>query len=393
MGRADSALNVSYLHYGSQSGVTPHVTRALREVGHNVDPLHVPGPLEPRDEQGRRRLSLQFAAHIAVSLLKYGRQWKQHRWNTTYAFDVHSSRADDLLRSSPRTPDVVLQNGALFSPGPLPERPYVLLLDHTRELSMQRTPDPEAGLPAALDYGPGWRLREMRAYQSAAAIATFSQRVAESLIVDYSVAPTKIQVVGAGANVYPEYVTRRDDGKTLLFVGKDFRRKGGVVLLRAFERLRRERPELKLLIAGPKEHLELPPGATNLGLVPPDQLPELFAQSTLFVLPTLREPFGLAFLDAMACGLPCIGTDVEAVPEIIENGPTGLLVPTGNHVALADTIASLLDDPARAHAMGLRGRLKVDNGFLWKHVGQRLDATLRSAAGRGATRDNRAAVA
>lgn len=393
MARTDSTLNVSYLHYGAQSGVTPQVTEALRSLGHRVEGMHVPGPLEWRDASGQRRLSLQFAAHLAVSFLRYGRLWKQHRWNTTYAFDVHSARADELLRSASRPPDVVLQNGALFGPGPRPDRPYVLLLDHTRALSMQRVADPEADLPAPVNYGNGWRLREMRVYQQAAAIATFSRRVAESLIVDYGVAPTKIQIVGAGANVRPDYVERRDDGKTLLFIGKDFKRKGGLVLLRAFAQLRRERPELKLVIAGPRERLELPAGATNLGLVPADQLPELFSSATMFVLPTLAEPFGIAFLDAMACGVPCIGTNVEAVPEIVEADRTGLLVPPGDPAALAESIRSLLDDPARAHSMGLRGRVRVDRQFLWKHVGERLDETLRAATEPKQVAADRAAVA
>lgn len=370
-------LEIAYLHYGAQSGVTPQISAHLTALGHRITPLQVPGPLEPRDARGRRRWSWPLAAHLAVSALRFGSRAIAHRWNTTYAFDAHSARAASLIQGLPRPPDVILQNGALFAPGLTPVGEYVLLLDHTRALSMQRPPMPEAGLPPPVDYGAGWRERETALYRGARAIATFSRQVAESLQVDYGVDGSRIHVVGAGANVHPEHVVRADDGATLLFVGKDFRRKGGLVLLRAFERLRRDRPRLRLLIAGPNEPLMLPAGATNLGPVPPERLAALFSTATVFVLPTLREPFGLAYLDAMACGLPCVGTAVEAVPEIIEHGGSGLLVPPGDDMALTATIARLLDDPAQAHAMGLRGRLRVDAQFRWHQVAERLELALR----------------
>jgi glycosyltransferase involved in cell wall biosynthesis len=107
-----------------------------------------------------------------------------------------------------------------------------------------------------------------------------------------------------------------------------------------------------------------------------EHLADLFAQATLFVLPTLREPYGIAFLDAMACELPCIGTNVEAVPEIIEEGVTGLLVPPGDDIALTGAVAALLRDPARARAMGERGRRRVARQFLWSHVAGRIERML-----------------
>jgi glycosyltransferase involved in cell wall biosynthesis len=128
----------------------------------------------------------------------------------------------------------------------------------------------------------------------------------------------------------------------------------------------------------------LPSGATNRGFVPPHELVELIAKTTVFALPTLREPFGLAFLDAMACGVPCIGTAVEAVPEVIDHQVTGLLVPPGDEHALAEALLSLLEDPAKAHAMGLRGRLRVDAHFTWEKVGERLESALVAASNRPA---------
>lgn len=373
-----NGLDVAYLHYGVQSGVTPQVTRALQARGHRVQSLAVPGPLEWRDEARRLRPTWRSVAHLALAAGRFGARAFAHRWNTTYAFDVHTAHAGALLSTTPS--DVVLQNGALFAPGNPPPSDYVLLLDHTRALTMAERPTAGGWLPPPVDYGPGWKERETRLYRDARAIATFSRRVAESLQRDYGVRGERLHVVGGGANVWPDAPERLDDGETILFVGKDFRRKGGQVLLSAFERLRRQRAgRTRLMIAGPRERPALPEGARWLGQVDLRSLEALFARSTVFALPTLREPFGLAFLDAMACAVPCVGTLVGAVPEIVEHGVTGLLVPPGDEQALARALGDLLDDRAGAQAMGAAGRERVSVRFRWQHVGERLEGALMDA--------------
>lgn len=376
MGDGSSRLTVAYLHYGVQSGVTPQVTRALEARGHRVHPLGVPGPLEWRGEDRKLRPTWRSAAHLMLSGARFGTRAFAHRWNTTYAFDVHTAHAGSLLGSMQPEADVVLQNGALFAPGIPPPKEYVLMLDHTRALTMARRAGSSV-LAAPVDYGTGWQERETRLYRGARAIATFSRRVAESLQLDYGVRGERIHVVGGGANVWPDTPVRHDDGETIVFVGKDFRRKGGPVLLKAFEQVRRQRNgHARLVVAGPRERLDLPEGAEQLGPVPMERLIELFSSATVFALPTLHEPYGLAYLDAMACAVPCVGTLVGAVPELIEHGVTGLLVPPGDELALARSLASLLEDKARARAMGVAGREKVEARFRWHHVGERLEAAL-----------------
>jgi glycosyltransferase involved in cell wall biosynthesis len=378
-------LSIAYVHYGTQSGVTAAVSEALAARGHDIRLVTPTGGLEPRDPASRRlRPTPSVALHLAIAAARFGRLGLKHRWNTTYAWDHHSRRAGELLASMRPAPDLVLQNGALFAPGLPPPYPYALLLDHTRALAMRSPPWPAAGVEAQVDYGPGWRAREAAVYRGARLLATFSENVARSLVQDYAVDPARIVVVGAGANVFPDEAPRRDDGRTILFVGKDFGRKGGTVLLDAFRRLRRSMPKARLLVAGPRSAPgPLPEGAFHLGEVAFEELSDLLAQATLFALPTLREPFGLAFLDAMACGVPAVGTRVEAVPEIIQDGETGLLVPPGDPVALACALERILQDPLRARAMGARGRARVAARFLWSHTAERLEGALVRASGRG----------
>jgi glycosyltransferase involved in cell wall biosynthesis len=375
-----AGLGIAYVHYGWQSGVTSAVAGALLDRGHDVRLVTATGALEPRDPVTRRpRPRPDILLHLALACARFGRDGLEHRWNTGYAFDRHGREAGLALRSLRPEPDIVLQNGALFAPGMPPPFPYALLLDHTRALAEASPAWPAARVPAPLRYGPGWFAREAGVYRGAAVIATFSVNAARSLERDYGVEPGRVRVVGAGANIFPEKAPRRDDGHTIVFVGFDFARKGGLILLEALRILRGRVPRARLLVAGAPPTGPVPERVTFLGPVELSELPALFAQSTVFAMPTLQEPFGLAFLDAMACGLPCVGTRVEAVSEIVRDGETGLLVPPGDPVALAGALERLLGDPARARAMGARGRARVFSGGLWSHVATRLERALDDA--------------
>ena len=83
----------------------------------------------------------------------------------------------------------------------------------------------------------------------------------------------------------------------------------------------------------------------------------------IFVLPSLKEPFGLVSLEAMAMAKPVIATDTGGTPEIVINGQTGILVPARNVDALADAIIKLLRDKELAREMGLAGRARVHDCF------------------------------
>jgi len=385
--RARSGLRIAYVHYGEQSGVTPHVTEALEALGHRIIPVFGRGPLELRDRTGRPRLTVPVLLHLAAATASFGPQALGYRWNTPYAFEVHSRWIGELLSGLPLTPEVVLQNGALFSPGQPCPCPYVIYLDQTRALAERAPAHPLAGQPPPPSWGEGWREHEGAAYRGAAAVVAFSRVAARSVVEDYGVDFDRVHVVGAGANVVPDKVERRDDGETVLFIGREFERKGGRVLLDAFARLRRSRPRARLLIVGPPGFEVMPEGVLQLGPEPLAAVPGLLAQATVFALPTLAEPFGLAFLDAMACGVPCVGTEVDAVPDIIEQGRTGLLIPPGDPAALAGALGELLADRDRARAMGARGRERVLAHFTWERVANRLSGVLRSAArGRGRSR-------
>ncbi|MGF1477154.1 MAG: glycosyltransferase family 4 protein [Geminicoccaceae bacterium] len=90
-----------------------------------------------------------------------------------------------------------------------------------------------------------------------------------------------------------------------------------------------------------------------------NQLASLYAAADLFVWPAVDEAYGLVFLEAAAAGLPTVGGATHGVPEVSDDGVTGLLAPVGDPAAFADAVAELLADPARRRMMGRAARHKV----------------------------------
>lgn len=89
---------------------------------------------------------------------------------------------------------------------------------------------------------------------------------------------------------------------------------------------------------------------------------------------TIGEPFGQVIIEGMAAGKPVIATDGGGVPEIVENGKTGILVPMGHEAAMAEAITRVLGDPALAAEMGLLGRERVQNYFMIDHTARKIEA-------------------
>jgi glycosyltransferase involved in cell wall biosynthesis len=170
-----------------------------------------------------------------------------------------------------------------------------------------------------------------------------------------------------------EISERDEDENRVLFVGIAFERKGGKYLLEAFTQVRKEIRNAKLTIIGPKLD-RLPEGVECLNYISKftkqgiDTLLGEYVSSSVFVLPSLYEPFGIAFLEAMAHRLPCVGTNVCAMPEIIDHGVNGFLVPPRDSRSLANCIIGLLKDRKARKEMGDNAYTKYMNNYTWDQV-------------------------
>lgn len=274
--------------------------------------------------------------------------------------------------------DAVMQFGCLYGPGSANRLPHVVYTDHIFALTRRHYPrwSPLSGRAAA-----AFEEHESGLLRRADLVYAFSEFVRQGMIELYGCDPAKVHVVGTGANVRADAPERALDEQVAFFAGYDFERKGGHVLLEAWPEVRRRLPDARLEIAASgRAPRSLPPGVTWLGRLSRDELTARYRQVSVFVLPSLFEPFGLVFAEAMASGLPVVATYTCGVPEIVRDGETGLLVPIGDAPALATALADLLGDPARARALGAAGQASVQEQFNWDRVAATIAAGIGSLA-------------
>ncbi len=196
-----------------------------------------------------------------------------------------------------------------------------------------------------------------RTFRAARAFVAWSDWVRRSLINDYGIDAARISVVPVGTDIglWARPAPRHEgDPVRVLFVGGDFARKGGEVLLQAFASVR-DRCELHLLTRDP---VRQPPGVRVHRDIAPNsaELQQLYATADIFALPSLADCSPIAAVEAMAAGLPVVSSTVGGIPEIVRHGETGLLVPPGDVRALSAALSALIEDTARRRAMGSSGR-------------------------------------
>ena len=171
--------------------------------------------------------------------------------------------------------------------------------------------------------------------------------------------------------------------------------KGTVDLLEAVARINQSRSDMpvQLILAGPsspdfERYLDASPhkSADWLTLIVPlpvDGRPDFFSALDVFAMPSRTDSFGIVFLEAWANSLPVVAAAAGGVPDVVQDGKTGLLVPFGDVPRLAAAIARFVDDPALAAMVGLAGRARVARGFTWDAKYETLlDHTLRVLARR-----------
>ena len=144
-------------------------------------------------------------------------------------------------------------------------------------------------------------------------------------------------------------------------------------------------PGLRLLIVGdgaerrPLERLAAALGVGTVtefvGSVPHDRIPEYLRRFSIYVAPSVHEEsFGVAVLEASACGVPVVASKVGGLPEVVQDGVTGLLVPPADHVALADALEGLLKNRTLRRQMGEQGRQFVHASYAWDTTALTMEA-------------------
>lgn len=203
----------------------------------------------------------------------------------------------------------------------------------------------------------------------------------------------KLRVVHYGLDAPPapwgpaDAVGLEAEARVLLAVARLEPQKGLDVAVRALAALAAEAPDVVLVVLGEgPQRAELEALARQLGvdgrLRLPGRVGDVAAwleRAQALVHPARWEGFGLALLEAMLCARPVVASAVSAIPEIVVDGETGLLVAPDDPAALAQALASLLADPARAQALGQAGRARALREFSVARMAERTIAVYEEA--------------
>jgi len=352
------------------SGFEGHFFDAVEQQGVSIERLDVEVPWFNL---------LATIASVRPSRSAWGNKRDRIYHTTAAAFRVKSARARRYVQLYESSVDAIYQVGALWNPLPRGSRlPLILHVDYTSLLSKRRGSGWKRATGREQDF---WVTEERRLYRAATVVLTTTENARSSIINDYGISPTHVITVGGAPSApydrseptrLPAY-----DSKRAIFVGKGFHGKGLDTLLDAFGKVRARIPDARLTVVGP---LTLPgsyEGVDFLGRISdPNRVRDLYYEHALFVMPSRYEPLGQVFLEAMSCQLPCIGTTLDAMPEMIDEGRSGYLIETGDADALAEHMCEVLGNPTRARQLGHAGFEKLQAEHTWPVVGERIAAEI-----------------
>ena len=377
---------------GSYSGVPEYIFAALAKKHNNIVKIFDSSLSKPL----RYYSHLKSYIHTTIALRdlpSYPNQWLQLTDKNKWRWLKETELCERAIKRQKDNIDFVLQIGSKHGVcKKKPTVPYIVYTDGTRAISEREYPmfrlwSSKAEKAARIKL-------EMELYRNASLVLTFSDCARMSVINDYGIDENKVVTVYAGANLkeIPSSVEKDYSKKTILFVGIDFYRKGGPTLIEAFKEVKKEVKDAKLIIVS-EPNLNFPsrihtlfdffgirvsepkinlPDIVIKGHVPYEELIQLYKDASIFAMPSIQENFGHVFLEAMAYKTPCIGTTVDAMPEIIEDSRTGFLIPPNDYKQLADKLILLLEDENLLRKMGEEGRKRVEKCFTWDLVVERM---------------------
>ncbi len=276
----------------------------------------------------------------------------------------------------------------IFAAKPLGGLRHIFVAAHGRELLI----DPLVGKRVLRALYHRARAYVMRKADALFPVSEYTRQ----LLLERGVPPERITVINNGADPDHFHPTDAQDlrdelglngHKVVLTVSRLVHRKGIDTVLRALPQVARRIPDVQYLVGGhgpDRERLESLTHDLNLsdrvrfvGAIPHKDLHRYYNACDVFVMPSREERpyvegFGIAFLEANACGKPVVGARTGGIPDAVRHGETGLLVEPDDESGLADALTQLLCDPPLATRLGRNGRRRVREEATWQHVAQQL---------------------
>ncbi len=388
-------------HCGGQGIYLRHLSRALRDLGHRVEVIS--GPPDPQLDQDipvHRLDSLDLYDPADPFRVPRSHELRDpanfYEWLnvSTMGFPepfLFGAKAFYFLKSQVRRFDVLHDNQSLsYGVWALSRRiPTLVTIHHPI------TRDRAIAVQAENRFLK--KLKQLRWYsfigmqkrvaRKLACILTVSACARRDICRDFQMPPERFRIVPNGIDTgrfYPRPEIPRVPERIITTNSADTPLKGLAYLLQAVAVVRRRRPVQLVVVGQPKRNgrivrlireLELGETVQFTGRISSAEFVRQYARASVAVVSSLYEGFGLPAGEAMACGVPVISTTGGALPEVV--GDAGLLVPPGNHRALAAAISELLENPSRAADLGRAGYKRVQKRFTWQRAAEKTVAAYR----------------
>ena len=255
-------------------------------------------------------------------------------------------------------------------------KPPLVIRGHGNRLALKRFSGEPIGTGDVIA-----RKIQVAAMRRAAALTAVSAFQAREIASDFQIKEDRISVIPnpISESLLQNALARpriEPETPTVLYTGRIEYRKGTLDLLQSSAFVAPAFPEVKYLVVGAR-HNSIDDAALNeilnqhdvrshvefVGHVPWQQLSDWYRRATVFVMPSLYETFGISVIEAMAFGLPVVATNVGGLPEVVQDGVTGILVPPKDPQALGGAIVRLLRDPELRKRLGNAGREQVLSEF------------------------------
>lgn len=404
-----SPLNICLLSYrsnphcGGQGVYLKNISRALKDLGHNVEVIS--GPPDPQldediplhhlwgldlynPEDPFRVPTLKELSH-PINLI----EWlgvSTMGFPEPFTFGL---RAYNYLKTRLRTYDIVHDNQSLsYGIWALNKRiPTIATIHHPitvdRKIAIRSVASPLKKLKA-------WRWHsfigmQKRVSRTLPGIITVSKSAQQDISRDFRIPADKFSIVPNGINTklfYPIDHFEREKNRIIVTNSADTPLKGLIFLFRAVAELDKIQDISLTVVGEPKKDGDIVKLIRKLGIghrvnftgrIDHREFVQQYARAAVAVVPSVYEGFGLPAGEAMACGVPVISTTGGALPEVV--GDAGILVQPANSAALAGAIRELLNNPSRARKLGMAGYRRVQKHFTWEKAAEKTVAAYREA--------------
>ncbi|MHB8769760.1 MAG: glycosyltransferase family 4 protein [Syntrophales bacterium] len=407
---ADGPLKICLLTYrgnptcGGQGVYISYLSRALAELGHEVDVLS--GPPYPAVADTVRLhklpgLDLYNPEHLfAVENLRdLASPLNQYEYLSMCSggfpepltFGVRASRH---LRKNRGRYHIVHDNQSLsygLLSAAFSSVPLVATIHHPITVDRETDLKAAAGLLRRVLVRRWYSFIPMqkRVARRLAHIITVSICSRQDISREFGIPPERFHVVPNGINTdffHPVPGCERQDDTLLVTNSADTPLKGLRYLLEAVAAIARKRRIRVIVVGEPKRggeierrvrELDIGSIVTFTGRIANGEFARLYARATIAVVPSLYEGFGMPAGEAMACGVPVISTSGGALPEVV--GDAGVLVPPADAEALRRAIIALLDDPSRREQLARAGLTRVEGALTWRHAAEKTVQVYRKA--------------